>query len=659
LPGARSPMERIGPYRIDGELGRGGMGVVYRGFDEALGRPVAIKLMTHLPAPEDWERFRREARLTASVRHPHVVGVHGAGRTAEGQPYLVLELVEGGSLHDELKAHGALDPARAARVARDLADGLDAAHRRRVLHRDLKPHNVLLDADGRALLADFGLGRGVTAQGSVTQEGEILGTPAFMSPEQALAEHDRIGPATDVYGLGATLYAMLTGVPPHDGTTLIELLAAVVGATPAPVRERNPRVDPALEAICMRCLEHDPGRRFPSAAALRDALDDYRLGARGGAVGPSAERRADRDRAGVAGALGLVLGGLLGGVAVGLLRGPSAPPPTAPTSAGDAAQSLAPPPLAGDALTLRLRAAQRSGRGDHGGALEDLDALLARRPDLPELYAARAEERYAQSDYPGTLADLERAAPSLDPARLHFLRGQVHLQRDEHAAAEAEFSQALALRAHYPPALVQRGWAKEAAGDREGALADYAAALEQDPRYTDPRLRRAKLAFNRGEYSEARADAEAALEVAPELAVARELRARTLLELGEAGAALEATSALLREVLAARVEALLSQAQGLLFQESYQEAKVFCELALWAEPDSVDGYALRATTSRLLGEVAEQSGRPRDAAALYRAAVADHHAYLQRQPGLRAAERAGVEGEVRKLEERLAALGDR
>ena len=173
------------------------------------------------------------------------------------------------------------------------------------------------------------------------------------------------------------------------------------------------------------------------------------------------------------------------------------------------------------------------------------------------------------------------------------------------------------------------------------------------------RLRRAKLAFNRGEYSEARADAEAALEVAPELAVARELRARTLLELGEAGAALEATSALLREVLAARVEALLSQAQGLLFQESYQEAKVFCELALWAEPDSVDGYALRATTSRLLGEVAEQSGRPRDAAALYRAAVADHHAYLQRQPGLRAAERAGVEGEVRKLEERLAALGDR
>jgi Protein kinase domain len=271
--------ERIGPYQVIGELGRGGMGVVYAARHLELGREVALKLVLAEALGDDPEagpRFQIEAETLARVRHPNVVAIYDMG-WAGASPYLAMEFVRGEALDARLRREGPLEPRLAATLVRDVAGAVQHAHEAGVLHRDLKPANVLLGEDGRARLTDFGLARDAASERArLTQTGQMLGTPSFMAPEQAGGEE--VGPSADVYGLGATLYALLCGVPPFGGTTLINILHQVLSKEPASLRSHRPDLDPDLEHVVLRCLAKEPADRYPSAQALAEDLDRWLRG---------------------------------------------------------------------------------------------------------------------------------------------------------------------------------------------------------------------------------------------------------------------------------------------------------------------------------------------------------------------------------------------
>ena len=216
---------QLGPYRITDEIARGGMGAVYQAWDPRLERVVAIKLLLKgaMATPTQRERFQREVKALAKLLHPNIVAVHAAGEQ-DGLPYVVMDLVEGLSLEARLE-EGPLPQREAAGLVLDLADALQFAHERGVVHRDVKPSNVLLPPDGRCQLTDFGLAKDLGEDSQdVSKSGMFLGTPRYWAPEQARGRLAEIGPRSDVYGLGATLYAAICGRPPIDGGSLIEII---------------------------------------------------------------------------------------------------------------------------------------------------------------------------------------------------------------------------------------------------------------------------------------------------------------------------------------------------------------------------------------------------------------------------------------------------
>ena len=264
---------RVGPYLLLRELGRGGMGVVHVARDERLGREVALKLIkgVDLPDAREEERFLLEARAMGRLVHRNVVRLLDAGR-ADGHLYIATELIAGRSLEALVRAQGPLDPRLAARLGRELAEALQAAHLAGILHRDLKPGNVLLGADGVPKLLDFGLARLAQDERRLTRTGEIVGTPAFMAPEQAMSERELQGPATDVYGLGATLYQLVTGRPPFGGSSPIAVIKSVLEDAPRPPSALRRGLDRELERVILCCLEKDPARRYGSMAELGEEL---------------------------------------------------------------------------------------------------------------------------------------------------------------------------------------------------------------------------------------------------------------------------------------------------------------------------------------------------------------------------------------------------
>ena len=263
----------IGPYTIERELGRGGMGAVYLGRLPGSPVPHAIKVV-HADLASDPDllaRFEREGAVLARLDHPNLVSFHGRGRFSGGL-WLAMDYVAGESLEDRISRSGPLPSPLAGELLTQVAAGLAHAHRAGILHRDLKPANVLLRAgDGQALLADFGLALPLDVSQHLTRTGEVLGSPGYLAPEQC-----GIGggstPATDVYGLGALLYAALTGLPPLKGRSLLETLDHVLTRRPRPPRELVPDVDPTLEAICLRCLEKEPSERYGDAQEVLEAL---------------------------------------------------------------------------------------------------------------------------------------------------------------------------------------------------------------------------------------------------------------------------------------------------------------------------------------------------------------------------------------------------
>ncbi len=318
-------VDRIGRHQIQGELGRGGMGVVYRAFDLELRRPVAIKMVLHAgqAGEQALRRFAREAQANARLRHPNIVAVHEVGDEG-GTPYLVMDLIEGEGLDVELR-RGPLAPRRAAALGRDLARALDAAHQAGIVHRDVKPANVLLDRQGHPYLTDFGLARETAAEASgLTRTGAFIGTPGYAPPEQVAGELAMIGPGSDVYALGAVLYHALGGRAPFEGDTAVNVIVRSMREDAEPLSRVRPEVHVDLETIVHRCLEKDPARRYASAAALADDLDRYLEGVpiRARPLGRIARaRRWLRRHPGVAAATALIAAALVGGSVFAVVAG--------------------------------------------------------------------------------------------------------------------------------------------------------------------------------------------------------------------------------------------------------------------------------------------------------------------------------------------------
>ena len=273
-----------GDYELLEELGRGGMGVVYKAWQKDLDRIVALKMILRgdLASPADLARFRAEAEAAAQLHHPHIVPVYEVGEI-DGRPFFSMKLIEGTTLSRKL-ADGPLPSRTAAEMLAPICRAIADAHRRGVLHRDLKPSNILIDNEGLTYVTDFGLAKRVKtdlsdshAAGlqSLTQSGAILGTPSYMAPEQAAGNRGEVSTSSDIYSLGAILYVMLTGRPPFQAESAVDTVLMVLEQDVVPPRMLNPRVDPDLEMIALKCLQKPQDLRYATADALADDLEAY------------------------------------------------------------------------------------------------------------------------------------------------------------------------------------------------------------------------------------------------------------------------------------------------------------------------------------------------------------------------------------------------
>ena len=265
----------FGDYELLEEIGRGGQGVVYRARQKSLNRTVALKVigLGHWATEAHLKRFRREAEAAASLEHPCIVPIYEVGER-DGSCYFSMKFVEGGQL-DQVVGREPMSPQSAVELIAKVARTVHYAHEHRILHRDIKPGNILLDAKSEPHLTDFGLARLVETESTVTHTLEVLGTPSYMAPEQAVGNNSALTAATDIYALGTVLYQLLTGHPPFAGGTTYETIKLLLDTEPRQPRAWNPKIDHDLSTICLKCLEKDPQRRYSSALALAEDLERW------------------------------------------------------------------------------------------------------------------------------------------------------------------------------------------------------------------------------------------------------------------------------------------------------------------------------------------------------------------------------------------------
>src|SRR5262245_23399961 len=268
-------LRSFGDYELLQQIARGGMGVIYKARQISLNRIVAVKMM--LPglvvSEAEAQRFQTEAEAIANLRHPNIVAIYEVG-AHEGRRYFSMDYIEGQSLAAMIRDRP-LPEETAARYVKVIAEAMQYAHLQGILHRDLKPSNVLLDKTGKPCVTDFGLAKRMGSDSRLTAAGVVLGTPSYMPPEQAAGKNKQIGPASDVYSLGAILYELLTGRPPFQAATTLDTVLLVINSEPIAPRLLNPKLPRDLETICLKCLEKDARQRYPSAQELADDLDCY------------------------------------------------------------------------------------------------------------------------------------------------------------------------------------------------------------------------------------------------------------------------------------------------------------------------------------------------------------------------------------------------
>jgi predicted Ser/Thr protein kinase/tetratricopeptide (TPR) repeat protein len=529
---APEPAPAGGPgYEVIRELGRGGMGVVYLARQHGLNRTVALKtLLGGAPGSNLVIRFLAEAEAVASVRHTNVVEVYQFGER-DGRPYLAMEFCPNGSLADKL-AQGPLAPAAAAAALAAVAEGVAAAHAAGIVHRDLKPQNVLVAADGQLKVTDFGLAKRLARESDLTNTNAVMGTPAYMAPEQAQGGARFVGPAADVWALGVMLYELTSGQRPFRGEDTWQVLGAVMRGRFVPLRAARPGAPRDLDLICAKCLSVEPRDRYADAGELAQDLRRFAAGQPVSVRPPGpverAARWARRNKlvAGATAAVVLALAAGLVGTAIGLARADAARA-RAEAAEQDARDRLAERVRADEARQQAEAGVARGyvqsaelamQRGAWWAALDFLDrARAAGHPDEPRLPLHRVRARVAIHDAPAAAAELRALA---DRTELGDLRGRVLLWRADLALARAcdRAGRDLvgeALKHPLPPAdeAYARGLLAPTVPD---ALGHFRRATELDPFHHRATGMAAVLLVALGRMSEARATAELGGRLFPE-----------------------------------------------------------------------------------------------------------------------------------------------
>ena len=667
--------ERIGSYEISEKLGQGGMGIVYRAFDRNLGRDVALKVLRPglLGSDREVERFRLEARAMARLRHANIVTVHEVGESRSG-PFFVMDYIEGETLNVRLEKKGPLAPRSAALIASKLARALAVAHAQGILHRDVKPANVLISSSGEPILTDFGLAKDLHTTERLTEHSTVVGTPAYMAPEQACGNADVIDRRADIYALGATLYQALTGSPPFEAETPMATLNRVVHEEPVPPSKRRAGIDRDLDTICLACLEKDPQDRYLSAGALAEDLELYLRDEPIAAHRPGVFDRARkwvRRNSRLARSLGVLAGAFLAAIAVGTL-----------------------------VFVARLRAERDRAAAARERAREALDILVAEvRDELDDVGGAHVREvRRRLLEH--ALATLEELGG--DDPRASSRAGEAHRQigelafaagDNERAARELETAVAqlredgtAGAGESLARALIGLGRIRSARGDLAGArqaLLESHDLVHDDASATDALLGLADVFKAQGHLASARSALEDALAIqrrtgAASLAPALLALAEVCRLQGELPAALahsEEAFARSSEVLAhepsslrARrwsVAALVGAGDAEVDQGDHAKGQARFEEALALERKLLaeDGEDVAARgdvrdTLRRFGDMKVRQGDRRAALASYEEALAVAHALQGRDPSsVRAI--LGLGEILEKIADARAGLGDR
>lgn len=510
------------------------MGVVWLAYDHTRGEQVAIKSLTAAnAAPTQRARFAREAEILSRLQHPHLLRVFDLVEI-KGVQQLVVEYVEGESLADTLR-RGPISPEQAAQISRAIAEGLAVVHEAGVVHRDIKPDNILIDTTGRPVLVDFGIARAASGQ-SLTKTGSLMGSPQYMAPEQ-VAEAKRVDARADVYGLGATLYHALVGEPPFLGESVIEILARVMKETAVPPAQRNPAIEPRLSRICVRCLAKDPADRFQTAAELADALAESLQ-----APAPT------RARAG----LGILVlsAAVLAAAALGWSATRSQPTPPSPSLAQASPSPTPSPSPSPPVVSAQLAQAQAlvQDPGTRRTALPIYERLLAQFPDDAEVWLGRADLHVLLQEWQAATSDFGQAL-TRDPDLFLALvgRGRLSVSLGDVKAGLKDLDRAVQLRPKAPAAQAAFARALSKTGkDDARAFGAFQLALRLDPNQPGAWRDLAELSFRLKDYARTYRDCMKGLKHAPERPDILAIRSGAELGLLRPGVSLETADLALR-----------------------------------------------------------------------------------------------------------------